>query len=148
MTDQETNDIPDGSPLARQWRGRNGTALCTIEFGGDGFLDVGLDLALQGITRAERVNAWQERTDAKGHALVLGYVHSGEPQKPWIRLPTALGAADLLPMVEQWLAGAHYPEEPDTDGTAKRGYVLDNVGALMHSAELLIVRPRWVVYGK
>jgi hypothetical protein len=46
--------------------------------------------------------------------------------------------------VSRWLAQAEYREEPDTDGSTKRGFRIETA----HGYVLMKVKPTWIVYGK
>jgi hypothetical protein len=63
-----------------------------------------------------------------------------------IREPSMLQGA-----IEAWLEGATYPDEPDTDGTATRGWRVRNDGDVTYRVSPYIafaVEPAWIVYGK
>jgi hypothetical protein len=114
-------------------------------FRGDDHLEAALNLALQGITGPMKVNCY--RTDDKTGEIVFGF-HYGNPGE-YQPLPVAMTGSEIWQMVMSWLADATYPPAPDTDGTVRRGFAVDNT--IAHRGwdpGLVTVTPHWTVYGK
>lgn len=65
--------------------------------------------------------------------------------------PAPISSDEAAVMASNWLKTADYGEGPDTDGDAKKGFiVLDESGARLYdNAHVIIyVAPRWTIYGK
>jgi hypothetical protein len=84
--------------------------------------------------------------DAKeGNALWLLW-HGDDEAKDAIPLPFPLNGGDeMARFVSEWLAkSACYPDEPDTDGSTRKGF------RVTHDYQYVAARikPTWIVYGK
>ena len=70
-----------------------------------------------------------------------------------VLFPSSLGIAEILPIIISWLNTATYPKEPDTDGSTKKGFHITS--QLLHFGKptynynvLLVIKPKWIIYGK
>lgn len=57
-------------------------------------------------------------------------------------LPYELNQKNIKSFIRGWLQQTKYPNQPDTDGSCKKGYFM----CVYHN--VLIVKPYWMIYGK
>jgi hypothetical protein len=63
------------------------------------------------------------------------------------RFPAPLDAEAVVAVVKDWLTGAAYGPEPDTDGHCKKGWRVCSPGYQPWQS-FVVIEPVWLVYGK
>ena len=97
----------------------------------------------------------------RNRLYLLNYV-CGEFEGIAVALPLKMPPPMAASFCEQWLTEQNYPNQPDTDGSTKKGYTVssgmgmirgwgqhenkDGIG--FEHGVLVCVYPAWIVYGK
>jgi len=75
-----------------------------------------------------------------------------EPPKDAKELPYKMDCNAALDFARNWLKTADYPNEPDQDGSNKKGFRIYSGDFWGHIedcwAGICVVEPHWIMYGK
>lgn len=96
-------------------------------------------------TRHKTAAGWKEQNGA----FVLSWYNPDGAG--WNAFPAPLEAEGLEPLVISWLKNQNYGYEPDTDGSASKGFLVYNetYGRIDNDPYAFVaIKPEWIVYDK
>lgn len=93
------------------------------------------------------VNGWYEAPADKGQDVLILTRLKGAGQRLVSpnKLPHVLSEEQAISMITSWLESQDYGKQPNHDGSNGKGF---KAWSPEHWADVIVVQPRWSMYGK